>query len=197
LCAIGRRHTTAQTLEAYELARSVGFKTINMDLIAGLTDDSFESFCNSLKTAISLKPENLTLHTLTVKRAADLSQQAPAAFASGETPAEKMVGTSFETLFSGGYSPYYLYRQKNTLSNLENVGYCISGHEGYYNIYIMDEVHTIIALGAGAVTKLKAPHGDEIHRIFNYKYPIEYIRGFENIINRKREVLSFFEQYPF
>lgn len=197
LKAIGRRHTTAQTLEAYELARSVGFKTINMDLIAGLTDDSFESFCNSLKTAISLKPENLTLHTLTVKRAADLSQQASTAFASGETPAEKMVGTSFETLFSGGYSPYYLYRQKNTLSNLENVGYCISGHEGYYNIYIMDEVHTIIALGAGAVTKLKAPHGDEIHRIFNYKYPIEYIRGFENIINRKREVLSFFEQYPF
>ena len=90
-----------------------------------------------------------------------------------------------------------MYRQKGTLSNLENVGYCKAGHEGYYNVYIMDEVQSIIALGAGAVTKLKAPNSEQISRIFNYKYPLEYIRGFENIINRKREVLKFFEEHPF
>ncbi len=197
LNAIGRRHTTEQTLKAYEIAKKIGFKTINMDLIAGLTGDSFESFCSSLDTAISLNPENITLHTLTVKRAANLAEDSQNTFEMGETPAEKMVGVSFDKFFSGGYTPYYMYRQKGTLSNLENVGYCKAGHEGYYNIYIMDEVQSIIALGAGAVTKLKAPHSEQISRIFNFKYPLEYIKGFENIINRKREVLSFFEKYPF
>ena len=197
LKAIGRKHTTKQTLQAYELARKIGFKTINMDLIAGLTDDTVDSFKNTLETAISLKPENITLHTLTVKRAANLSQQSKFTFESGETPAEIMVGMSRERFFKDGYAPYYMYRQKNTLSNLENVGYTLDGHKGYYNIYIMSEVHSIIALGAGAVTKLKAPHSDDIERIYNYKYPTEYLSGFENIINRKREALNFYEKYPF
>lgn len=197
LKTIGRRHTTEQTLKAYELAQKIGFKTINMDLIAGLTGDSYESFCSSLDTAISLNPENITLHTLTVKRAANLAEDSQNTFLAGETPAEKMVGISYEKLFAGGYTPYYMYRQKGTLSNLENVGYCMAGHEGYYNVYIMDEVQSIIALGAGAVTKLKAPNSEHISRIFNYKYPLEYIKGFENIINRKREVLSFFEKHSF
>ena len=108
-----------------------------------------------------------------------------------------MVAASYDRFYNGGFYPYYMYRQKNTLSNLENVGYCLSGHEGYYNICIMDEIHSIIALGAGAVTKLKAPNSEQMQRIFNYKFPFEYIRDFENIINRKREVLSFFEKYPF
>lgn len=197
LKAIGRKHTTQQTLEAYEIARKVGFKTINMDLIAGLTDDTVDSFKNTLETAISLKPENITLHTLTVKRAANLREQSKEAFESGETPAEIMVGMSRERFFKDGYTPYYMYRQKNTLSNLENVGYSLDGRKGYYNIYIMSEVHSIIALGAGAVTKLKAPHSEDIERIYNYKYPTEYLSGFENIINRKREVLSFYEKHPF
>lgn len=197
LKAIGRNHTTEQTVKAFELAREMEIKTINMDLIAGLTNDSYESFCSSLETAIGLKPENITLHTLTVKRAANLSQDAVNTFEIGETPAEKMVGVSYQMLFSGGYTPYYLYRQKNTLSNLENVGYCLAGYEGYYNICIMDEVQSILALGAGAVTKLKSPSGSNLHRIFNYKYPVEYIRDFDNIINRKREVLNFFEQHTF
>ncbi len=194
LKAIGRRHTTQQTIEAYNLAREFDFKTINMDLIAGLTDDTFESFCNSLNTAISLKPENITLHTLTVKRAATLAEKGSEVFITGQTPAEKMVGISRDVLFEGGYAPYYMYRQKGTLSNLENVGYCLNGHEGYYNIYIMDEVHTIIALGAGAVTKLVSANTEDIHRIYNYKYPTEYISGFENIIERKREVLKFYDK---
>ncbi|MEE1280376.1 MAG: coproporphyrinogen dehydrogenase HemZ [Oscillospiraceae bacterium] len=197
LKAIGRRHTSKQTLDAFELAKKVGFKTINMDLIAGLTDDTLESFVNSLETAISLRPENITLHTLTVKRAANLAQMSESTFVKGETPAEKMVGMSRQRLFENGFFPYYMYRQKNTLSNLENVGYTLDGHKGYYNIYIMDEVHTILALGAGAVTKLKSPHSDDIRRVYNYKYPTEYLSGFENIINRKREVLKFYEQYPF
>ncbi len=194
---IGRRHTVKETLDAYELARKIGFKTINMDLIAGLTGDSFESFENSIDTAVRLKPENITLHTLTLKRAANLAVDKQNTRVSSETLAEKMVGISREKMQNGDYFPYYMYRQKGTLSNLENVGYAQSGHLGYYNIYIMDELHTIIALGAGAVTKLKAPHSEHISRIYNYKYPTEYIKGFENIINRKREVLSFYEQYPF
>ncbi len=194
---IGRKHTTEQTLKAYELAKTVGFKTINMDLIAGLTSDTFDSFKNSLETAISLKPENITLHTLTVKRAANLAEQGNEIFVKGETPAEKMVGISRDTLYMGGYFPYYLYRQKGTLSNLENVGYCTEGHEGYYNIYIMDEVHTIVALGAGAVTKLKQPRGEEIERVYNYKYPLEYINGFENILSRKKEIADFYKRYPY
>lgn len=194
---IGRRHTTDETLKAFEIARKIGFKTINMDLIAGLTGDNIASFENTLETAVNLKPENLTLHTLTVKRAANLSENSVETFKNGETDAEKMVSLSQAIFYNGGYIPYYLYRQKGTLSNLENVGYCLDGHEGYYNIYIMDEVHTIIALGAGAVTKLKAPNCEEIERVYNYKYPTEYLSGFENIINRKREVLRFYEKYPF
>lgn len=194
---IGRRHTTDETLKALETAREIGFKTINMDLIAGLTGDNIASFENTLETAVTLKPENLTLHTLTVKRAANLAENSIETFKRGESEAERMVSLSQNAFYNGGYAPYYLYRQKGTLGNLENVGYCTPNHEGYYNIYIMDEVHTIIALGAGAVTKLKAPKSEEIERIYNYKYPTEYLSGFENIINRKREVLNFYEKYPF
>lgn len=197
LKAIGRKHTTEQTLKGYELARKFNFKTINMDLIAGLSGDSYDSFVNSLNTAISLKPENITLHTLTIKRAANLSTDSEGEFKKGETLAQKMVNMSGDAFYRGGYYPYYMYRQKSTLSNLENVGYCTLNHEGYYNIYIMDEVHTIIALGAGAVTKLKSPYSEEIKRVYNYKYPTEYLSGFENIINRKREVLSFYEKNNF
>lgn len=197
LKAIGRKHTTQQTLEAYELASKIGFKTINMDLIAGLTDDTFESFCSSLDTAISLKPQNITLHTLTVKRAANLAENGSEVFKTGESTVEKMVGISRARFYDGGYMPYYMYRQKGTLSNLENVGYCISGHEGYYNIYIMDEVHTILALGAGAVTKLKTVNGEDIKRVYNYKYPLEYVKDFNNIIDRKQEILSFYNTHPF
>lgn len=194
LKAIGRKHTTEQTISAYNLAREFDFKTINMDLIAGLSSDTFESFKNSLETAVSLKPENITLHTLTVKRAADLRDKKSEIFVKTEAPAEKMVSASGEIMYSGGYIPYYMYRQKGTLSNLENVGYCLSGHEGHYNIYIMDEVHSIIALGAGAVTKLVSENTEDVFRIYNYKYPAEYISGFENIINRKKEVLKFYEK---
>jgi len=197
LKAIGRKHTTKQTLDAYELATKIGFKTINMDLIAGLTDDTFESFSQSLDTAINLKPQNITLHTLTVKRAASLSENGSEIFTKGESVVEKMVGISRERFYLGGYLPYYMYRQKGTLSNLENVGYCLAGHEGYYNIYIMDEVHTILALGAGAVTKLKEIDGEDIQRVYNYKYPLEYVKDFDNIINRKQEILDFYSKHPF
>lgn len=192
---IGRKHTTEQTYKAYDMARKIGFKTINMDLIAGLSGDSFESFVSTLEKAISLSPENITLHTLTVKRAADLSQKAVQTVIDSQSLTEKMVEASFDKFYEALYAPYYMYRQKGTLSNLENVGYCKEGHEGFYNIYIMDEVHSILALGAGAVTKLKVNHNNDIQRIFNYKFPLEYIRGFDNIINRKREVESFFEKH--
>lgn len=193
---IGRRHTVSQTLEAFEIARRVGFDAVNMDLIAGLPGDRPEAFAASLEQALSLAPENITLHTLTLKRAADFSAAAQEIFRSGDSPAEQMVTGAQRRFSESGYHPYYLYRQKNSLSNLENVGYCRPGHEGIYNIYIMDEVHTILALGAGAVTKLCGGGEQRLQRIFNYKYPTEYLHGFDNIINRKREVLKFYEQHP-
>ncbi len=194
LVSIGRKHTAQQVLDAYKMANEVGFKCINMDLIAGLDGDSVDSFMSSLQTAISLEPQNITVHTLTVKRAADLSENFEEVFKKGENSVDTMVSACPKILALSGYHPYYMYRQKGTLSNLENVGYSKEGFDGYYNVFIMDEIHSIIALGAGGVTKLVHPKTKEIKRIYNYKFPIEYIRDFENIINRKQEVIEFYEK---
>jgi len=189
LAAIGRKHSAAETVAAFELAREVEFDSINMDLIAGLPKDTPESFCRTLEQALSLSPENLTVHTLTVKRSSALYEQVKAI---NETYSVlQMTKDAQRELLNHGYLPYYLYRQKNTVGNLENVGYSKPGHFCGYNVYIMEEVQTILALGAGAVTKLVGKDGS-IHRIYNYKYPAEYISGFENILDRKRSVTDFF-----
>ena len=191
---IGRRHTAQDILDCYRTARRVGHDNINMDLIAGLPGDTVEGFRHSLQTALDLEPENITVHTLTLKRASNLVVEHRAA---DYADVAAMV-ESCELLEKAGYRPYYLYRQKGTLQNLENVGWCKPGYECLYNIYIMEEVHTILSAGAGGSTKLVAPgarHG-KIERIFNYKYPTEYIDRFDTILARKEGVKQFYDQYP-
>ncbi len=192
---IGRNHTSALTESAYFEARSAGFGNINMDFIAGLPMDTPDSFAASVDRAILLNPENITVHTLSVKRASNLgTQNAKVERASG-LAADRMLGYAYQKLTANAYHPYYMYRQSKTLGNLENTGYAKAGYECIYNIFMMEECHTVFAVGAGAVTKLKSPHGKEIERIFNYKYPYEYISGFEEILARKEKILPFYEKY--
>lgn len=184
---IGRRHSAAAIDEAFGLARRVGFDNINSDLIAGLPKDNMESFQNSLKHLIALGPEGITVHALTVKRSSNLRETAVASSAAAD-----MVSYAYNTLTESNYLPYYLYKQKGTVENVENVGYAKKGHFGLYNVFIMDELHTIIACGAGAVTKLVDPQGG-IQRIYNYKYPAEYISGFGEMLKRKRSIYDCFQ----
>ncbi|MEG1761346.1 MAG: coproporphyrinogen dehydrogenase HemZ [Hydrogenoanaerobacterium sp.] len=194
--AIGRRHTALQTVQAMSLARAVGHKSINMDIIAGLPTDSYESFCDTMEKVIELSPENITLHTLTVKRAATLTDDNSTEYKKQSAVVAKMLNYAAMRFKAEGYSPYYLYRQKNTVDNMENVGYCKDGHEGLYNVFIMDEAHSIIALGAGGVSKLRSPHSELINRIFNYKFPYEYISRFDEILHRKDKISEFYVKNP-
>lgn len=191
LVSIGRRHTVADVLDVYETARSKGFDNVNMDLIAGLTDDSYESFCRSVDKAVELSPENITLHTLALKRSSAIVTGG-IDVESGDI-ANRMLEYASEKFYSGGYIPYYMYRQSRSLGNLENVGWCKPGYECLYNIFMMEECHTILGVGAGAVIKLKEPHGRNIERIFNYKYPYEYISRFDTILERKAKIGEFYE----
>lgn len=192
LAAIGRKHSAAQVLEAMDMARSVGFDVINMDLIAGLPGDTPESFEKTLDTVLAMQPENVTLHTLAMKRASYLTQSG--VMPSGEQTV-RMLSYADKTLHAHGQIPYYLYRQTKMLGNMENVGWSEPGCEGLYNIYIMDETHTIVGLGAGGVTKLKQPGGEYIERIYNYKFPYEYIGRFDELIARKSGIAEFYGRY--
>ena len=192
LCEIGRKHTAKECLDSFELARQEGIDNINMDLIAGLPTDTPESFEKTLEKILSLSPENITLHTLSVKRAADLRDEGAKIHAACEGAASKMVDYAYDRFIENGYEPYYLYRQKNMLESLENVGYSKAGYEGLYNVYIMDETHTILAVGAGAVTKLKNHETDKLERIFNFKFPYEYIERYDEIIERKGLIYDFY-----
>ena len=169
---------------------SINPQDINMDLIAGLPGDTVEGFEHSLRQAIALQPENITVHTLTLKRASRIviEDQKENDYADVAAMLEKC-----HLLAEAGYRPYYLYRQKNTLQNLENVGWCKPGHEGYYNIYIMEEVQTILSAGAGGSTKLVADGGKRMQRIFNFKYPNEYIQRFAEVLERKKGVAEFYD----
>ncbi|SDN29322.1 coproporphyrinogen dehydrogenase HemZ [Acetanaerobacterium elongatum] len=191
--AIGRRHTAQQTIDSFNLARRVGINCINMDLIAGLPTDTLESFQNSVDTCIRLSPEDVTVHTLSLKRSSNLAYNKAAEQGAREGMVTAMTDYAETMLQGAGYNPYYLYRQRNTRENLENTGFAKEGYEGLYNVFIMDETHTILACGAGGVTKLREPSGSRIERIFNYKYPHEYISGFDEILSRKRQVEDFYD----
>ena len=195
LKTIGRKHTVKQTVEAFNLARECGFNNINTDLIAGLPNDTFESFKNTVNEVITLNPESVTVHSLSMKRSSGMTKlnQIPD-ITVGKT-ASKMVDFAYNTLSQNGIRPYYMYRQSKTVGNLENVGYSKKGYESLYNVFIMDETHTILACGASAVTKLRQPLGDYIERIFNYKYPYEYINKFDEILNRKNGINEFYNKY--
>lgn len=193
LAAIGRKHTAEDVKNAFALAKTFGFDSINMDLISGLPGDNMEKFRKTIAEVIAMNPDNITLHTLTVKHGANLAPMAQSVFAA---TADAMNEYAYGEFAKAGYFPYYLYRQKGTVDNLENVGFCKPGKEGIYNIFIMDETHTVLSAGAGGVTKLKAPYDKKIERIFNFKYPYEYIERFELMNERKEQVRNFYEKYP-
>ncbi len=190
---IGRRHTSAQTLSAFALARRHGFRNINMDLIAGLPGDDPESFRRTLGGVLALAPECVTVHTLALKRAARLAQEKEdAPLLAGAADAERMLADADAALTRAGYLPYYLYRQSRMVGNLENTGWAKPGFESLYNVMIMEECQTILACGSGAVTKLKDPFADRIERIFNFKYPYEYIGRYGEMMSRKDRVMEFY-----
>ncbi len=195
LQVIGRRHTTQQTLDSFRLARECGFDNINMDLIAGLPTDTVESFSDSIDGVLRLDPESVTVHTLSLKRSSRLTADRDMPDAEAGVSADKMLGIANSRLCESGYEPYYLYRQSKTVGNLENTGYAKKGFESLYNIFIMDETHSIIACGASAVTKLRSKDG-YIERVFNYKYPYEYISRFDEMIERKKAIEEFYKRYP-
>lgn len=192
---IGRRHTSDEFFKAYEMARNAGFSHINTDLIVGLPGESPQSFANTLDRIVSLNPESITVHTLAMKRSSNLTAQGMELLRQDIMSADNMHNYCARLLPTNGYEPYYLYRQSRMVGNFENVGWSKKGSEGLYNVFIMDETHTVLGCGAGATTKLKQPNGSYIERIFNYKYSYEYLNGFEEIIRRKDRVKSFYEEY--
>jgi len=196
LAGIGRKHTVEQFYDAFEMARKAGFTNINTDLIAGLPGDTYDGFADTMDKILALDPESVTVHTLSMKRASNIMLQHRPDFGV-EDDAVRMVRLSAQQLPAHGYAPYYLYRQSRTVGNQENVGWSKPGYEGLYNVYIMDETHTILGCGAGAVSKLKQPGTDYLERIFNYKFPYEYNTGLDEILKRKDAVSAFYEQYVF
>lgn len=188
--SIGRRHTADETLESFALAKEAGFFAINMDLIAGLPGDTAAGFARTVKRTLALRPENITVHALTVKRSAEYALEKSKTLRQS-APVCDMLTLADRRLMDAGYRPYYLYRQKNTIESLENTGFSLPGYESLYNTLIMDESHTILALGAGGVNKLVNP--PKITRIFHFKYPYEYISRFEELAERKKNIHHFFQ----
>lgn len=191
---IGRRHTTEETLKAYDMAKTAGFENINMDFIAGLPTETVESFCDSINRATELEVPSITVHTLSLKSGAYMATRENAFDFTDARLAKSMVEYSQKALSNSGYVPYYMYRQGKCLGNLENVGWCKNDTDCLYNIFMMDETHTVLAVGAGAVTKLKNPKTGKISRIYNYKYPYEYIDHFGEILRRKEAFVPFYAE---
>ena len=192
LIEIGRKHTSEQFFNAFELARKCGFDNINTDLIAGLPTDTLESFVNSLDSIRALSPECITIHTLCMKRASTLTNIGTTLNREDAETARKMLEYAQKVLTSDEYIPYYMYRQSRMVGNLENVGWSKKGFESLYNVYVMDETHTILACGSGGVTKLKNNETDCLERIFNFKYPYEYVDRFNELIERKSSIMRFY-----
>ncbi len=183
LIRIGRRHSSEEFFRAYDIARAAGIKYINTDLIAGLPGDNYRSFSKSVDAILKIRPDNLTIHTFCIKKSAEIATNSGFdnySISGGE--AQKSVDYSQVKAKLAGYIPYYIYRQKNTVGNLENVGFSLPGAEGLYNVYIMEELHHIFAVGAGSVTKLVSRPAAKIERFFMPKYPFEYLKMTEEDI---------------
>ena len=190
LSVIGRKHSVQQIYDAYNLARDMGFKCINMDVIAGLPQETLPEFMNTIDKVMELNPENITVHTMSIKRAARLNQAGDFDSLPVNDTVDKMVDYAHQRLNENGYAPYYLYRQKNILGDLENTGFFKGNTEGLYNICMMEEVRTVISAGVGAVTKLVK--GDRIERIFNVKDVREYLNRAEEMRKRKDYIYEFY-----
>lgn len=185
LKVIGRAHKPEDILKAFEIAKQCGIKNVNMDVIAGLPGESTEDFCKTLFEVEKLSPENTTVHTMSIKRSSRLNEKLEEYKLSEGGEVSDMVEFSKKFLGEKGKKPYYLYRQKNMLGNLENIGYAKQGTESLYNIYIMEEIQSIISMGCGGVTKTVDKQTDRIERIFNVKEPKEYIERFDEMLKRK------------
>ena len=190
LCAMGRAHTAGDIKTAYRIVRDSRLPAVNMDLIAGLPRDTAEGFRYTLDAVLAMDPENITVHTLALKKGSRLMMERQG-LPSGEETA-RMLDYAWETLDRAGYRPYYLYRQKYMSGALENIGWCRPGFEGLYNVCIMEELHSIVALGAGGSTKLTDPDTGKIVRITNPKYPYEYIGRIEAICREKEDIVPFY-----
>ena len=187
LHACGRRHNAADIRQSYAQAVNAGYKAINMDLIAGLPADDFNGFQSSLDQVIGLAPANITVHTLAIKKGADLYEKRD-----GLSPDEevaRMVDYAEEALRSAGYVPYYLYRQKYMSGSFENVGWCRPGTACLYNIYMMEELHTIVSVGAGGMNKVNFSDGT-LKRFHNPKFPEQYIENIDDVCRQKDELFS-------
>lgn len=184
---IGRRHSVDEVLASYALAREIGFDCINMDTIAGLEGDTSASFARTIDILTDLAPENITVHTLAIKRAADLSDKRANAAKRDDVAA--MLDSASRRLTATGYAPYYLYRQKFTAGGFENVGWCKPGTESLYNVCMMEELQTIVSIGAGGVSKKVSDEG-RITRLSNPKYPTEYLTATDRIAVARAKLLT-------
>ena len=187
LRACGRPHKAEDVVRAYRQAEAAGFEAINMDLIAGLPEDNVALFCRSLDEVAALHPSNITVHTLALKKGADLfekRQSLPTAHQVTE-----MVAYANQTLAALGYKPYYLYRQKYMSGSFENVGWSRDGMDCLYNIYMMEELHTILSVGGGGMNKVNLPDGS-LRRFHNPKFPEQYIELIDRVIQQKKELFE-------
>ena len=187
LRACGRPHKAADILRAYGEAVNAGFQAINMDLIAGLPEDTVEGFCHSLDQVAALKPSNITVHTLALKKGADLFEKRGCLPSAEEVT--QMVAYANKTLSALGYKPYYLYRQKYMSGSFENVGWSRDGMDCLYNIYMMEEIHTILSLGGGRMNKVNLPNG-RLTRFHNPKFPEQYIEMLPSVLEQKKELFK-------
>ena len=190
LKAIGRRHTAEETVAAYRLAREAGFRSVNMDLIAGLPTDTREGFRATLDEVLALDPENVTIHTLSLKKGTRITLEGTAL--PGEETVSGMLEDAAAALRGAGYGPYYLYRQKYISGGFENVGWCRPGTESLYNVCIMEELCTVLAMGAGGSTKLVNPRRGYIERLTEKKYPRQFIDTLEEAVRRRKDVEEFY-----
>ena len=187
LRACGRPHTAADVVRAYGQAVDAGFTAINMDLIAGLPQDSLAGFQRSLDAVMALQPANITVHTLALKKGADLFEKKVELPSQGDVA--RMVDYANERLAGTGYKPYYLYRQKYMSGSFENVGWSRDGLDCLYNIYMMEELHTILSLGGGGMNKVNLPDG-RLQRFHNPKFPEQYIELIDSVLRQKEELFS-------
>ena len=178
-------------MEAFHQAVEAGFDDVNMDLIAGLPGDTPESFARSVREVLALGPSNVTVHTLALKKGADLFQKR--AQLPSREEVSQMLTDSAQQLRGAGFEPYYLYRQKYMSGSFENVGWCRAGYTGYYNIYMMEELHSILSLGGGGMNKINLPAG-ALERFHNPKYPQDYIQRIDDILRQKDEIFRLLEQ---
>ena len=183
----GRPHTGSDVLQAYQWAKDAGFEDINMDLIAGLPGDNFDGFRYSLDAVAALEPANITVHTLALKKGADLFEKKVALPSAQEVT--EMVAYANHTLSDLSYKPYYLYRQKYMSGSFENVGWSKNHRDCLYNIYMMEEIHTILSLGGGGMNKVNLP-GGRLERFHNPKFPEQYIEMIDSVLEDKKKLFE-------